>query len=137
MTFVTKAITAADPGKPGFGRLFGELNALHKDIADCSFKLANAIEPLAQFVKDSGNILKKFNSFAESLQGMLNGGYPGEQPGLGTFIAMVPEKCRPYSMNIPRSAFISRQMTMTIDRGMLLGFSHTKPSEVESFPKIS
>ena len=60
----------------------------------------------------------------------------GETAGIGRYSCIVPNPNRPYSLNVPRSAFVSRTMSMTIQNGNLLGFSHTKPSEVEGFTNI-
>ena len=61
------------------------------------------------------------------------GNLPGEVAGLGRFSFTVPNKTRPFSINVPRSAFIARTTTLAIQNGVLLGFSHSKPSEVEGF----
>ncbi len=99
-------------------------------------RLQSALEETEGTAADITNAQKLFAEQKTKFAAMLEGSHLGETAGLGRFTAVVPNKDRPFSMNIPRSAFVKRTVTMQIDQGMLTGVTQMKPSEIEGFSNI-
>ncbi|EDY16932.1 hypothetical protein CfE428DRAFT_5561 [Chthoniobacter flavus Ellin428] len=114
-------------------RIQNWLEILSKD----QLQLQIAQQSLSHFGSDVDTVISTYTAQINSLRDQSYfGNLQGEVAGLGRISCTVPDPAKPFSFNIPRSAFVTRTTTLTIENGMLLGFSHNKPSEVEGFTTI-
>lgn len=107
----------------------GYLSRAKLELAEVQQKLGHAGTDLDQY-------LTALSTRASTMHDQYFGNLLGETAGLGRYSVTVPDKDRPFSINVPRSAFVARTTTLAIQSGTLLGFSHNKPSEVEGFTTI-
>lgn len=109
---------------------------LKADAEEAIKRLKRAQHQLPSVREDFDATKTAFDQQADALKASYAGSHPGETAGLGRFTVTVPNKERAFSLNVPRSAFVKRTMTVQIDSGMLTGFGHVRPSEIEGFSGI-
>jgi hypothetical protein len=113
------------------------VNTLYSQVAGERLELLKAQQALSHFGSDIDQLISSYTTQFNSLRDQSYfGNLQGEVAGFGRVSCTVPDPTKPFSMNIPRSAFVSRTTTLVIENGVLLGFSHDKPSEIEGFTTI-
>lgn len=104
-----------------------------KTMADQKKKISDEADEAHKELEEPTTLT---GQYVDQLQKMHFGSLPGEKARDKRLTLAVPNKNRAYSVNLPRSAFISRTTELTIANGELRGIKHVKPSEIEGFTEI-